>query len=194
MVLMTIGAFFVANLFIGVVIATYNREKERLGNDHLITQSQKKWLKTKLLVLQSSPKVFFPPPKNKVRNLFYQMANSKYYEIAITICITLNTVLMTIHWYDISKDLQAKIDLGNYCFTFIFLVEAVCKIAGLGFRYFLDSWNIFDFSIVVISICSLILVSFNISSFARTATLLRAFRLGRIFKILRKNKSLRVIF
>ena len=31
------GAFFITNLFVGVVISTYNREKERLGNNFLLS-------------------------------------------------------------------------------------------------------------------------------------------------------------
>jgi len=32
-----VGSFFIKNLFIGVVISTYNREKEKLGKDFLLT-------------------------------------------------------------------------------------------------------------------------------------------------------------
>ena len=32
------GAFFITNLFIGVVISTYNREKDRLGNNFLLSE------------------------------------------------------------------------------------------------------------------------------------------------------------
>ena len=31
------GAFFITNLFVGVVISTYNREKDRLGNNFLLS-------------------------------------------------------------------------------------------------------------------------------------------------------------
>ena len=39
------------NLFVGVVISTYNREKERLGKDILLTDEQREWLETKLLLI-----------------------------------------------------------------------------------------------------------------------------------------------
>ena len=32
------GAFFITNLFVGVVISTYNREKDRLGNNFLLSE------------------------------------------------------------------------------------------------------------------------------------------------------------
>jgi hypothetical protein len=64
---------------------------------------------------------------------------------------------MTIHWYDMDPTLKMWVDAGNIFFTIIFLLEAFSKIIGLGFRYFLEGWNVFDFSIVIISIFSFIL-------------------------------------
>ena len=46
-----VGSFFMLNLFVGVVISTYNREKERLGKDILLTEDQRKWLETKMLLI-----------------------------------------------------------------------------------------------------------------------------------------------
>lgn len=50
------GAFFITNLFVGVVISTYNREKDRLGNNFLLSDDQKRWIETKLLVVRVHPK------------------------------------------------------------------------------------------------------------------------------------------
>lgn len=36
---MIIGSFFILNLFVGIVISTFNREKEKLGRGFLLTQS-----------------------------------------------------------------------------------------------------------------------------------------------------------
>lgn len=35
---MIIGCFFMINLFVGVIISTYNRERENLGNNFLVTE------------------------------------------------------------------------------------------------------------------------------------------------------------
>ena len=32
-----VGGFFIKNLFVGVVVSTYNREKEKLGNYAMLT-------------------------------------------------------------------------------------------------------------------------------------------------------------
>ena len=53
------GSFFILNLFVGIVISTFNREKEKLGKDFLLTEKQKQWLDMKLLMYRSKPKRLF---------------------------------------------------------------------------------------------------------------------------------------
>jgi hypothetical protein len=36
-IFVVIGNFFISNLFIGVVVSSYNREKEKVGKDFLLT-------------------------------------------------------------------------------------------------------------------------------------------------------------
>ena len=58
-----ICSFFILNLFVGVVITTYSREKEKLGKNFMLTEDQKKWLDTKVLIMESKPKIFMTRPK-----------------------------------------------------------------------------------------------------------------------------------
>ena len=46
-VFVIVGAFFTINLFVGVVISTYNREKEKIARDFLLKERQKEWLYVK---------------------------------------------------------------------------------------------------------------------------------------------------
>jgi hypothetical protein len=66
-------SFFILNLFVGVVITTYNREKEKLGKNFLLTEGQKKWLEAKLLIIESKPKFFMKRPKSKCREMVYDL-------------------------------------------------------------------------------------------------------------------------
>lgn len=38
------GNFLILNLFVGVVVSTFNKEKELLGKNFLLTDNQKKWI------------------------------------------------------------------------------------------------------------------------------------------------------
>lgn len=41
------------NVFIGVIIAKYNRESEMGGKNYLLTDAQKKWVKQRLNIIYS---------------------------------------------------------------------------------------------------------------------------------------------
>lgn len=71
-------------------------------------------------------------------------------------------------------------------FTAIFAVEMILKVMGLGVKkYVMDGFNVFDAIIVIVGILDF----FHFGS--RAITVLRAFRLLRIFKIVRSWTSLR---
>lgn len=48
-------------------------------------------------------------------------------------------------------------DFTNYVFTIIFLIEAILKLIAFGGSYFNNSWNKFDFFVVVSSIFDVLL-------------------------------------
>lgn len=95
-VFMIVGNFFITNLFVGVVISTYNRENEKLGNHFLLTDSQKKWLQTKMLVIQAKPLLYMKLPKQRWRLKFYEISKSKKLENLIIICVVINTFVLTL--------------------------------------------------------------------------------------------------
>ena len=61
--------------------------------------------------------------------------------------------------------------------------------------YFRDSWNIFDFTIVVFTLALLLLkiASVNVQ-FGSGATILRALRIGRIVRLIKQAQKLQIIF
>ena len=54
-VFMLVGCFFFLNLFVGVVVSTFNTEHDKLGGNNLLTDKQKEWIDLRLLVLRSQP-------------------------------------------------------------------------------------------------------------------------------------------
>ena len=95
-----------------------------------------------------------------------------------------------------------KLELTNNICTFIFLAEMIIKLFGLGLRtYFKDSMNLFDGSIVIVSIIELILLSLNNQTEPTSSdqnqqkdqgaslTYIRGFRLLRVFRLARNWPS-----
>ena len=90
--------FLITNIFVGVVVSAYNREKENLGQFFLMDKNQKEWFHTKLLVVRSKPKYYLGKPKQTCRRPFYKVSKSKYFEYIILILIGLNIVAMGMVW------------------------------------------------------------------------------------------------
>ena len=67
---LVLGNFLILNLFVGVVVSTFNREKEILGKNFLLTDNQKKWLEQKRLCMGIAPKVLIDDHKNAFRQFF----------------------------------------------------------------------------------------------------------------------------
>lgn len=65
------------------------------------------------------------------------------------ICIFLNIVAMGIVYKGISGGLSDIISIINNIFLGIFHVEAIIKIIALKNYYLKDSWNKFDFAIII---------------------------------------------
>lgn len=74
-------------------------------------------------------------------------------------------------------------------------MEAVIRIAGIGLEhYFKDGWNIFDFVVAFGSIVS-IAITLNTTYDIKGTSLLRAFRILRLLRLLKRGgKSLYLIF
>jgi len=91
--------------------------------------------------------------------------------------------------------LPSVIEVLNYLFMSIFTFEAVIKLIALKKLYFRDSWNIFDFTIVAFTLIMLVLKLASVQvPFGNGPTILRALRIGRILRLIKKAKQLKIIF
>ena len=183
------GAFFITNLFVGVVISTYNREKERLGNNFLLSEDQRRWIETKLLVVRVSPLRRNLRPDNCFRSFMFTISESKYFEYLIMSCIGLNAIGMTIRHVGITDETEDVLQIINRVFTGIFFLEMVIRLFAYGKNYFKDHWNIFDFSIVMGSVALFIQSIFvGQTSASSVITVVRLLRVGRLLRLFRKLK------
>jgi hypothetical protein len=73
----------------------------------------------------------------------------------------------------------------------IFTLEVTIKIIGYGLRMFKDPWNIFDIFIVAITLIGIIIKSSSQVQLGPQTTIVRSFRIIRVFYFFKKNKSLR---
>lgn len=129
----------------------------------------------------------YAPPKWKCWRFFYYISNSKAFEIFITICILLNTVIMALKYHKMSSEFEKSLNYLNYFFSLIFNLEAAIKILGCGISYFKNSWNQFDFLIVIGTDIGFIfeIISFG-NKISTSVTVFWAFWILRLMKLLWK--------
>ena len=120
-----------------------------------------------------------------------KIAQSRLFENFIMGCIMCNTVVMALIWFDEPEALPDTIQIINYIFLTIFTVEAIIKIIALKKDYFKDTWNKFDFTIVVFTLIILLMDVAQIPvKFGAGPTVLRALRIGRILRLIKKAQKL----
>jgi len=107
------------------------------------------------------------------------------------ICIILNIVTMAMAYETSTKEYDAVIKVINLTFTSVFIAECALKLLGYGiFGYFYSGWNRFDFFVICTSLLDIILdqLGSNTISFLKVGP-----QLGRIFRVLRVSRLLRLI-
>ena len=157
MVVVIVICMLFLNLFVGVVIETYNREKEKLSFNALLKPSQRSWVQVQLLTFKIKPQVKLElQGHSALRNTAIRITSHRCFDLIIMLLILINTLVLAFNWYMQPDYFDKPIEFLNYIFMAAFTLEAVIKIFAMRCNYFGDAWNIFDFSVVVLTIAILI--------------------------------------
>ena len=131
---------------------------------------------------------------HRVVNWINALVISSYFQGMIMLAIVANTVVLALTWPQQDVSLKTALEEINVAFTFVFLLEAILKLVGLGPKaYFRDNWNKFDFIIVMVSLVELA-ASTGSEGGGSTISALRSMRLLRAFRLLGKFDNLRQLF
>ena len=122
------------------------------------------------------------------------LANHKAFEIFIFVCICLNTVVLSLVWYDMDQSVISTLEVLNYIFTGIYTLEMIIKMTAFGKAYFKDGWCIFDFLIVVSAWLGIMLLQVFDIDVGSISTIIRSFRIARVLKLIKSAKNLQQIF
>ncbi|KAM9328814.1 sodium channel protein type 2 subunit alpha-like isoform 5-T5 [Pholidichthys leucotaenia] len=124
----------------------------------------------------------------KIKEVVSFVVMDPFVDLAITICIVLNTLFMAMEHYPMTKEFDNVLTVGNLVFTGIFTAEMCFKIIALDpYYYFQEGWNIFDAIIVSLSLMELGL------SNVEGLSVLRSFRLLRVFKLAKSWPTLNML-
>ncbi|OMJ67418.1 hypothetical protein SteCoe_35428 [Stentor coeruleus] len=177
--------FFIMNLYLGAIVTNFNTIQKELDGSMFLTHDQKNWVLTQKLMIRCSPKVKFLKPKNKFQGHVYDFIMNYKFDILIQTCIVLNVIFMGLVSFPPDTDLENFLEAANMIFVIIFALEMIMKMTGLGVSfYFADNWNRFDCIVTVLS-----LVSLGPTSSFGNATVLRSFRIARLFRLVKIYKG-----
>jgi hypothetical protein len=191
---MVLGAFLLVNLFIGVVVDAFTRQKEEAEGNASLNLAQQEWVKAQELVMRMEPEPVLKAPQSLWRGRAFHVVQHPVFEYAILALILLNAVVLGAPYFGMSTVFGASLEAINGAFAAAFTAEAVLKIMGLGWdTYWRSSWNRFDFVVVVATLVGVLLTALGFASLGTLATLVRTIRVGRILRIVRSARNLRVL-
>lgn len=175
-----------------------------------LTESQKHYYTAMKKLGRKKPQKVIKRPLNQFLAMFYDLSNSRRFEIAIFVLIFLNMLTMGIEHYNQPHAIFFILEVSNAFFTTVFglgtyksarkmfnfrndynfiyyFAEAIVKMIGLRYHYFTVPWNMFDFLLVLASILGILMEDIMID-LPVSPTLLRVVRVFRIGRILRLIK------
>jgi hypothetical protein len=141
---------------------------------------------------RKKPQKVIKRPINPFFSMFYDLANSRRFEIAIFVLIFLNMLSMGIEHYNQPNAVFFILEVSNAFFTTVFSLECIVKIIGLRYHYFTVPWNMFDFLLVLASIFGILMedIMIDLPISPTLLRVVRVFRIGRILRLIKVFYSL----
>ncbi|XP_068628333.1 LOW QUALITY PROTEIN: voltage-dependent calcium channel type A subunit alpha-1 [Battus philenor] len=182
--------FFFVNIFVALIIITFQEQGEAELQDGEIDKNQKSCID---FTIEARPlERYMPSKRGSFKYKVWRIVVSTPFEYFIMTLIVLNTLLLMMKYYN-QNDLYSDIlKYSNMGFTGMFSVETVLKIIAYGVKnFFKDPWNIFDFITVIGSIIDALIMEFGENTF--NVGFLRLFRAARLIKLLRQGYTIRIL-
>eukprot|EP00803_Ostreobium_quekettii_P004183 evm.model.scf_87.8 EVM.evm.TU.scf_87.8 scf_87:120717-129538(-) len=133
--------------------------------------------------------------RSRLSRLCWRLQRHPAFEATTMILIVINTIVMASEYHGMTAQHEAINELVNVILSMYFAVEMGVKLVGLQWRgYIEDRMNVFDGVVVVASLVEITLTFTPIgASLGGSLSILRTFRLMRVFKLARSWKELNKI-
>lgn len=143
-----IGAIFVLTLFVAVIIENF----QEFSGAAYLTTAQRQWIDLKRLIARQRPsKRPKVRPADPIRSWCYDRAVQKtgWWCRTMTFLYIGSLVTLATQRYSDPPYVERIRDVVYVCITFIFVLDIIVRLAGLGWTaYRSDWWNLFDLFVV----------------------------------------------
>ena len=131
----------------------------------------------------------------QVRWRLARIMDSFEMKLLVTSVIVINAIFLGIEAdYRDEDDTDTAWDTAELAFVVFFVIEMLCSVTAFGWLFFTNSYNILDFSIVVIAVVDFFLTKAGGLSVIRLVRLFRIFRIVRVFTAFRQLRILVQVF
>mmetsp|Transcript_10830 Transcript_10830/g.25850 ORF Transcript_10830/g.25850 Transcript_10830/m.25850 type:complete len:553 (+) Transcript_10830:3459-5117(+) len=157
-----------------------------------MTAEQRDWMEAQRTVYTMRPlRIPLCPSKNLLRQKAFQCVQSNTFELVIIGFICGNAFVMMLEWHDRPPAYALGLQVLNYFFSLVFLLEMILKLIALGpTQYFGNGWNAFDSILVTLSVLDLTLeVAGDLIVLPINPNILRVLRMFRVVRLLRVVKT-----
>ncbi|XP_057660016.1 voltage-dependent calcium channel type A subunit alpha-1 isoform X50 [Diorhabda carinulata] len=182
--------FFFVNIFVALIIITFQEQGEAELQSGEIDKNQKSCID---FTIQARPlERYMPSKRSSFKYKIWRIVVSTPFEYFIMMLIVFNTLLLMMKYDKQGETYTSTLKYLNWGFTGMFTVECILKILAFGVRnFFKDPWNTFDFVTVIGSIVDAMVVEFG-ENFINVG-FLRLFRAARLIKLLRQGYTIRIL-
>lgn len=183
--------FFFVNIFVALIIITFQDQGEAELEDAQLDKNQKQCIDFAVNARPTSR--YMPKNKKTIKYKIWRLVVSTKFEYFVMTLIALNTIVLMMKFEGMSaryKDILKYLNMG---FTIMFSIECTLKLIGCGKNYFHDPWNVFDFITVVGSIIDVLVNEFGSTYSSFNVGVFRLFRAARLIKLLRQGYTIRLL-
>ncbi|GAA54580.1 voltage-dependent calcium channel type A subunit alpha-1 [Clonorchis sinensis] len=175
--------FFFVNIFVALIIITFQKQGENELMEMDIDKNQKRCID---FAINASPLCrYMPKDRNSLKYRIWRLVVSTPFECYIMVMIAINTLVLMMKYHRQEQKSSTHVTMDteqqayhNYCntllyfnsaFTVMFSIECMLKILAFGPKnYFRDRWNIFDFITVIGSITDVLVSELQVFGNIRT--------------------------
>mgnify|MGYP006099554907 FL=1 len=202
-----ICSLLVANLFVAAVVETFADIMASEDGSYLVTPAQQAWADVMHIMIVDKPALPMEFRGPRWKKELGKIMEYKTTEFIIVILIASNVVTMSMYYWSplpVDTTYTITLELFNFIFLFLFFMEAVLKIVGWSFRqYWHDSWNRFDFVIVVLTtggwllinsgLFNLMFASDNGGAAVQIIIMLRVSRVARVVRLAKRAEATKAL-
>ena len=99
MMLVIIICMLFIELFVGIVVETFNKQKELMAGNRDLKRMQLGYIKVHLMAAKSKPVKLLTAEYSALRNLMIIMTEARWFDLFIMCCILGNTFVLGFNWY-----------------------------------------------------------------------------------------------